>query len=246
MLLSLVCAAAKEYGPKVQRLKRICRAATIAIPPSVYVRVTSEQDVITRLKDVLSKHGLAKDSSPEEIAQVKRTLKKERDLDGMRFMPEEMLPQQQHDIAGRHSALSPEAFWLHAPADDVAQPGMTMRFIDQCGRWDSCLFCNAGIDTGNIVESSRSRRPCVIPHAYVAVAASGSDEEDDKVTFRTSVSQISAARVMSASIYIVEVRHEEGFLLRAQAGLRVWCRMRWGMRMRSLAMAKILLQVCPL
>ena len=101
MLLSLVCAAAKEYGPKVQRLKRVCKAATIIVPPSVYARVTSEQDVVTRLKDLLSKHGLAKDSSPEDIARVKRTLKKERDLDGKRLMPEEVLSQQQHNNAGQ-------------------------------------------------------------------------------------------------------------------------------------------------
>ena len=100
-LLSLVHAAAKEYGPKVQRLKRICKAATITIPPSVYARVTSEQDVVTRLKDLLSKHGLAKDSSPENIARVKKTLKKERDLDGKRLMPEEVLSQQQQHVAGR-------------------------------------------------------------------------------------------------------------------------------------------------
>ena len=75
-------AAAKESGSKVQKLKRVCKAATIAIPPSVYTRVTSEEDVIQRLEDLLSKHGLAKDSSAEEVARVKRNLKKERDLDG--------------------------------------------------------------------------------------------------------------------------------------------------------------------
>ncbi|CAL5225223.1 g8011 [Coccomyxa viridis] len=75
--------AAKESGSKVQKLKRVCKAATIAIPPSVYTRVTSEEDVIQRLEDLLSKHGLAKDSSAEEVARVKRNLKKERDLDGM-------------------------------------------------------------------------------------------------------------------------------------------------------------------
>ena len=101
MILLLGCAAAREYGPKVQRLKRICKAATITIPPSVYARVTSEQDVITRLKDLLSKHGLAKDSSPEDIARVKRTLKKERDLDGKHLLPEEVLSQQQHNAAGQ-------------------------------------------------------------------------------------------------------------------------------------------------
>ena len=38
--------------------------------------------MIQRLEDLLSKYGLAKDSSAEEVAQVKRNLKKERDLDG--------------------------------------------------------------------------------------------------------------------------------------------------------------------
>ncbi len=75
-------AAAKASGSKVQKLKRVCKAATIAIPPSVYTRVKSEEDVIQRLEDLLSKYGLAKDSSAEEVAQVKRNLKKERDLDG--------------------------------------------------------------------------------------------------------------------------------------------------------------------
>ena len=82
-----VLTAAKEYGPKVQKLKRVCKAATIPIPPSVYTRVTSEQDVIKRLKDLLSRSGLAKDSSAEEVARVKRKLKKERDLDGELRLP---------------------------------------------------------------------------------------------------------------------------------------------------------------
>lgn len=82
MTALLIRAAAKEYGSKVQKLKQVCKAATIAIPPSVYTRVTSEQDVINRLKELLSKHGLGKDSSSDEIAAVKRKLKKDRDLDG--------------------------------------------------------------------------------------------------------------------------------------------------------------------
>ena len=71
---------------------------------------------------------------------------------------------------------------LHAPAAHYTPLGMTARSLYP---YDPRLFCNAGIDTGNIVESSRSRRPRVIPHAYTAVAASGSDEDDDEVTFRT-------------------------------------------------------------
>lgn len=89
----LACAAAKGYSSKVEKLKRVCKSATIAIPPSVYTRVTSEQDVSSRLKDLLSKHGLAKDFSVEEIARVKRNLKKERDLDGGRSrIPTQPLP----------------------------------------------------------------------------------------------------------------------------------------------------------
>lgn len=82
MQVNVMCAGGKEYGSKVQKLRRVCKAATIAVPPSVYTRVTSEQDVVDRLKDLLSKHGLSKDSTADEIARVKRTLKKERDLDG--------------------------------------------------------------------------------------------------------------------------------------------------------------------
>ncbi len=38
----------------------------------------------------------------------------------------------------------------------------------------------------------------MIPHAYSAVAASGSDEDDDEVTFRTFVAKLSAIRAMPA------------------------------------------------
>ena len=76
--------------------------------------------------------------------------------------------------------------------------GMTAMFLYPCSQCDPRLFCNAGIDTGNIVESSRSRRPRVIPHAYTAVANSGSDEDDDEVTFRTFAAIFSALRAMPA------------------------------------------------
>ena len=38
----------------------------------------------------------------------------------------------------------------------------------------------------------------MIPHAYTAVAASGSDEDDDEVTFRTFAAKLSAIRAMPA------------------------------------------------
>ena len=222
MLLSLVCAVAKEYGPKVQRLKRICKAATIAIPPSIYVRVTSEQDVITRLKALLSKHALARDSSPEDIARVKRTLKKERDLDGERLMPEEALSRQQHDVSKAqvsfHHAVRPETFWLRAPANDATLLGVTMRLLHLCNRWEPRLFCNAGIDTGNIVDSSRSRRPRVLLHAYSAVAASGSDEDDDEVTFRTQSPNV--CNYSHALVYMLGVSHAQ--MLPAESSSGHW------------------------
>ena len=94
-----------------------------------------------------------------------------------------------------YRAVSPRGFLLHA---DITLLGTTARFLYPCSHCNPRLFCNAGIDTGNIVESSRSRRPRVIPHAYSAVAASGSDEDDDEVTFRTFVAKLSAIRAMPA------------------------------------------------
>lgn len=77
----------KEYGRKVQKLKRISKAATITVPPSVYTRVTEEQDVVDRLKALLQKHGLSEHAMPDEIAQVRKDLQKQRDLDGSPLHP---------------------------------------------------------------------------------------------------------------------------------------------------------------
>jgi hypothetical protein len=66
----------------VKKLRRICNAATIKIPPLVYTRVSNEHDVITRLKVLLQKHGLSEQSRPDEVARAKRKLQKERDLEG--------------------------------------------------------------------------------------------------------------------------------------------------------------------
>ncbi|CAL8467237.1 g6773 [Coccomyxa elongata] len=75
--------AGKEYGQEVQKLKRICKSATITVPPSVYTRVTEEQDVVDRLKALLQKHGLSEHATSDEIAQVRKDLQKQRDLDGI-------------------------------------------------------------------------------------------------------------------------------------------------------------------
>lgn len=77
----------KEYGREVQKLKRICKSATITVPPSVYTRVTEEQDVVDRLKALLQKHGLSEHATSDEIAQLRRDLQKQRDLDGSPLHP---------------------------------------------------------------------------------------------------------------------------------------------------------------
>ena len=63
-------------------MRGICRAATITIPPNVYVKVSSEQDVEDRLLTLLAKHDLSEKAAPEDIARVRRRLQKARDLDG--------------------------------------------------------------------------------------------------------------------------------------------------------------------
>ena len=75
-------AAGKEYGPRVNKLKRICKSATIIVPPSVYTRVSGEQDVIERLKALLQKHDLSEHSTSDDISRAKKQLQKQRDLEG--------------------------------------------------------------------------------------------------------------------------------------------------------------------
>ncbi|KAK9916617.1 hypothetical protein WJX75_004933 [Coccomyxa subellipsoidea] len=75
--------AGKEYGREVQKLKRTCKLASITVPPSVYTRVTEEQDVVDRLKALLQKHGLSEQATSDEIAQVRKDLQKQRDLEGI-------------------------------------------------------------------------------------------------------------------------------------------------------------------
>ena len=85
-------ATGKEYGREVQKLKRICKSASITVPPSVYTRVTEEQDVVDRLKAVLEKHGLSEQATSDEIAQVRKDLQKQRDLEGDSLHPCQDLP----------------------------------------------------------------------------------------------------------------------------------------------------------
>jgi hypothetical protein len=105
-----MAASGKEYGPRVAKLKRICRAATITVPPSVYTRVSGEADVVERLRALLRKHGLSEQCGQEDIARARKQLQKQRDLEGA--------------AAALHFRLSPacshERPWLYCHADCFA------------------------------------------------------------------------------------------------------------------------------
>lgn len=55
----------------IDKVKQICKAATIKIPPSAYVKTKSIQDVEQNLEDLLAKHGLCLDSSSHEINKTR-------------------------------------------------------------------------------------------------------------------------------------------------------------------------------
>ncbi|GFH21861.1 uncharacterized protein HaLaN_19236 [Haematococcus lacustris] len=75
-------APAKKYSGKVEKLRNICRLASVKIPPGVY-KAKSDAGVEEALQALLSKHGLNASSSEAKISQVKKKLEKERELDGM-------------------------------------------------------------------------------------------------------------------------------------------------------------------
>lgn len=55
----------------IDKVKQICKAATIKIPPSAYVKTKSVDDIENNMKDLLDKYGLSLDSSSNEISRVR-------------------------------------------------------------------------------------------------------------------------------------------------------------------------------
>ena len=161
----------KEYGREVQKLKRTCKLASITVPPSVYTRVTEEQDVVDRLKALLQKHGLSEQATSDEIAQVRNDLQKQRDLEG--------------DI-------------LH-PCQDLCTcvPTTSMPRCCDVGRYSSVggagrpkgwsqvvskLFVSgltAGIDMNNILGEGRGRRAAAAAPRKYNYADSGNSSDSD-------------------------------------------------------------------
>lgn len=54
----------------IDKVKQICKAATIKIPPSAYVKTKSVKDIEDNMRDLLAKYGLSLDSSPHDISKT--------------------------------------------------------------------------------------------------------------------------------------------------------------------------------
>ena len=71
----------------MERLRRLCRAATIAIPPNAYRAAKAgggEAALAAALEALLAKHGLDKGSDRAATDAVRARLQLQRDLDGVR------------------------------------------------------------------------------------------------------------------------------------------------------------------
>eukprot|EP00873_Tetraselmis_striata_P041974 jgi/Tetstr1/462238/TSEL_000636.t2 len=75
-------AAGTTYGKYVEKLRRICQAATIPVPPILY-RGKEEAAVRERLEQLLEKHGLDSTSKAGAIRAAKARLQQQRDMDGI-------------------------------------------------------------------------------------------------------------------------------------------------------------------
>lgn len=51
-------AGPRQYSRTVEKLRGICKAATITIPPSLYVKNKSDEDLQAALEELLGRHGL--------------------------------------------------------------------------------------------------------------------------------------------------------------------------------------------
>lgn len=63
--------AQPRASPTIDKAKQICKAATIKVPPSVYVKTKTLQDIENNLSELLAKHDLSLDSSTHEISRAR-------------------------------------------------------------------------------------------------------------------------------------------------------------------------------
>lgn len=55
-------AGPRQYSKRVEKMRSVCKAATITIPPSLYSRNKEEGALEAALEELLAKHGLDADS----------------------------------------------------------------------------------------------------------------------------------------------------------------------------------------
>ena len=67
----------------MERLKGIARAATITVPPTLYVKNKGDAALEAAFEELLAKHGLTAGSGAPEVAKAKAALQVQRDLDGI-------------------------------------------------------------------------------------------------------------------------------------------------------------------
>lgn len=73
----------RQYSKRVEKLRTLCKQATITIPPTLYVKNKSDDELAAALEALLEKHGLSAGSGPNEVARAKQQLQTVRDLDGI-------------------------------------------------------------------------------------------------------------------------------------------------------------------
>lgn len=76
-------AAPRTYTKKVERIRSLCRQATITIPPNIYSKNKTDKELEAAMEALLSKHGLSANSGQHDVAKVKQQLQLQRDLDGI-------------------------------------------------------------------------------------------------------------------------------------------------------------------
>lgn len=76
-------AAPRVYSKRVDNLRKICRQATITVPPNIYVKNKTDKELEAALVALLDKNGLDEHAGANEIAKVKQKLQIQRDLEGI-------------------------------------------------------------------------------------------------------------------------------------------------------------------
>uniref|UniRef100_A0A7S3R619 Histone chaperone domain-containing protein n=1 Tax=Dunaliella tertiolecta TaxID=3047 RepID=A0A7S3R619_DUNTE len=78
-------AGGPKFSKQVERLREICKKATIKIPPALYKRGPdgSEDRMLEGLEGLLAKHGLDANSKDSEIKAAKKQIERMRELEGI-------------------------------------------------------------------------------------------------------------------------------------------------------------------